>query len=247
MKRLIAIVLSLCVLLLPLQARRRWIPRVVAAASGPTIIGAAKQTTASALVSISYSPTAGNLIIVAVGRQGGSDTLHTVTDNIDTTGTNWIKINGSTGTASTASLWYKFAPSGLTTINTNGGTGSSQGVSIVHEVTGANATPITGGENSANTYATGTNPVTSNVTPATNNSLLFAVNVNNGTSATINGTGSIGTWNLYSANSENQDSSFYQIMSVANKLVATSGVAQAHGWTTSNTAGQVTLAVAIHP
>lgn len=222
---------------------------MAASVAAPIIVNAQVDVHAGTNITITYTPIGvGNEIEIAFCSAGGDVANHTVTDNIDVTGANWIQICAVNGATTKVSAWRKKVPSGLTTITATGGTSSSQMASVIHELTGAATLPVTGGETATTAFAgPGTNPVTGNVTPATNNSILFAVDANNGTSAAINGTGTIGTWNYFSAGSHNDDSSAFQILSVPNIVIVTGGSAKAHGWTTSSTAGQGTLVWAVHP
>lgn len=97
-----------------------------------------------AVVTISFSPTAGNFLIVTINQRGsGSTRTYTVSDNID----------GTTGWETDASInanpdrqvriyWKKNIPSGITTITITVNTGNLNFDGMISEFSGMGATPV---------------------------------------------------------------------------------------------------------
>lgn len=216
----------------------------------------AKQGTAvatSATITLDATATAGNLLVVAVTSYtppNGDFSGHAMADNIGST-TGWTFVaglNNGTGTPECVSFWYKKnIPAGITTLTCTGGLAAIITIGIAHEVAGCSTTtPFTSGEFSTATGATTINPQTGTVTNATASSIFFAVLTNNGSgnpaTMTINGTGTVGTWNLFSL-TESQylnGNSLYPV-SVPN-IIVSSSTAEVHGWTTDSQSPTTILA-----
>jgi hypothetical protein len=137
-------------------------------------------------------------------------------------------------------MWYKKnIPAGITTITGTGGVDAGIDL-IIHEVSGASITaPFTAGEFKAkNDGGTKTNnPQTTALTNATANSIIFAACENTPEATpfthTPNGTGTVGTYAHYSANSHHDGwgTVGYNDISVVYQIVSSS-TSQVHGWTT---------------
>ncbi len=209
-------------------------------------------TAVATSATITISPTAGNLLVVAVTGYSGNNANHGITDNIDGA-TGWTKVGGvqnGSGDPECVSLWYKKnIPAGITSLVCTAGVGTVITIAIAHEVSGAStSSPFTGGEAATNAVTATTNAQTGSVTNATANSIFFAVLTNNdGTNPAlmdINGTGTVGTWNLYNANSFYSNGASLYPVSVPN-IIVSSGAARVHGWTT-NSKSTATVIAAFH-
>jgi hypothetical protein len=200
-------------------------------------------------VAVTVAPAAGNLLVLcAIEDTAG---ISSVSDNIDGA-TGWIQVFDYAPTSTHLGCWYKKnLPAGITTVTVTA-TGGQFITAIFHEVSGASTSaPFTTGEfatknNNSNT----TNPQTSALVNATPNSILFALCDDFSSSAnpitmTINGTGTSGTYNLFStSNSQELNAIANDALSVAN-IIVSSSASQIHGWTTANDQG-TTAIVAFH-
>lgn len=221
----------------------------LAAAANLAIANAWKNPSANQSSIVTVAPSAGNLLVVWIPGWQGDNVNHSVSDNIGGTGP-WIRVGGAgSGTSQpTGSIWYQAnVPAGITAITCNVGTGATFCSPIIHEVSGASASPFTPGEFSINTFALTVNPQTNQVTNGTAKSIYFAFMVNdNGSNpgtAGVNGTGTDGTWNLFSAtNSQELNGASFAVESVPNQLVSSSAPHR-HGWTTSNDLGTLGIVI----
>ncbi|HTA29813.1 MAG TPA: hypothetical protein VK731_04980 [Candidatus Cybelea sp.] len=203
-------------------------------------------------VAVTVAPTAGHLLVVGVA----SDTAvaSSISDNIGST-TGWTSIgNNHTTGGSYASMWYKKnIPSGMTTITVTA-TGGGFVDACVMEVSGASTTtPFTSGEFA--TYTSGAtstaNPQVGPVDNATANSIFFALltdaDGSNPTTMNINGTGTVGTWNLksiaagYGGLSQELNCSLYQPLSMT-YIIVSSSANHTHGWTTTSSPAAAVIA-----
>jgi hypothetical protein len=197
-------------------------------------------TQASVPEVVTVSPSSGNLLVVCV-MSLTADTGLAVSDNIGAT-TGWVKVptTASDSDAATLSIWYKpNIGSGVVAITVSTVQNTLFDV-IIHEVSGASgATPFTTGEVAGvNGTSASTNPNTGSVTNGTANSIMFAACFNedgaNPGTLTINGTGTTGTYNLFSStNSQDLNGASQFVFGVANRIVSSSA-AQKHGWTTGS-------------
>lgn len=205
---------------------------------------------------VTVSPTAGNLMVVVIAGYLGTVSNHAVSDNIDGT-TGWVAIAeiASASAANNISMWYKKnVPSGVTTLTLDGGASTLAINGNAHEVSGCSTTaPFTSGEYSATSSSpvATTNPVTGSATNATANSIFFAccgnIDSSNPTTFTINQTGTVGTWNLFSStNSQELNGANRNVISVPN-IIVSSGTAEAHGWTSASRGDQKMIIAAFHP
>lgn len=203
---------------------------------------------------ITVSPTAGNLLVVAVFAYGGVVSAHTVSDNIDST-TGWTLVAGQDaglGNPVNCSLWYKKnCPAGITAITTSGGVSSVLNLGIAHEVSGASTSaPFTAGQfATVQDVAAATTHTSGNVSNATPASVIFAICTNsvftNPATMTINtAPNTVGTYNLKNSAAQNLDTSIYMVASMPNQIVAATAT-QTHEWTTNNAAG-VSVIAAFH-
>ncbi len=219
----------------------------IAAAAGISVATAWKtHQTSGAAAAVTVAPASGQTLIVAIFSFGGSGTTgHGVSDNINGS-TGWAQCGATQRSGSLNwSMWYlpKASVSASITTVTATGLGTTY-VAIVHAVSGLSASPFTGTEvgYSATTTA---NPQTASVTNGTANSVFFAMAENAAHSLTINGTGSVGTWNLKDAtNSQETNAGTYLGASVPN-IIVSSGTAEVHGWTVTSSANG-TLIAAFH-
>lgn len=252
MKRLTYLVAVLLLASFNLQAQ--WGPVLGASRAAPAaslaIANAWKGGANGTSKAITVSPTAGNLLVVFVAGYQGTNANHAVTDNIGS-GT-WTKVNGGDATTNmTGSFWYqKNIPSGITTVTVNSGSGSLVTQGCVHEVSGASTSaPFTGGESNVGATGSTLNPQTGSATNATASSIFFAGlsqgNGGNPVTMTINSTGTVGTWNQYSASSYDLDGNTYFAFSVTN-IVVSSSTAEVHGWAINTTNQQICLIAAFH-
>lgn len=227
-----------------------------AAPSGLTVVQAAKGIQLSGTtVTVSISPTAGNMLVVGAMTYSFSASLVlSCSDNIGG-GTGWVSVTQQTfnaGGGNTALFYKPNVPSGITTITLTQTNPTAQVEAIVHEVSGASpTTPFTTGEDNSGASTSGTNPQTGSATNATPASILFAFMTTdasvNPANLTINGTGTVGTWNLFdSTNSQELNAATNWPMSMPNQVVSSSA-AQAHGWTiTSGDAPTAQIIAAFH-
>lgn len=214
---------------------------------GLSIVQAVKgKSGAATSVGVTITPTAGNLLVLGVT----SDTtdISTPSDNIGGT-SGWTNIDVAVQGSNHCSIWYKKnVPSGITTVTLSG---PDFIVGMFHEVSGASTTtPFTTGEKVHNSSGSGTNPQCGPVTNGTPASIYFAVMTDgdSGGAVTmnINGTGTTGTWNLFSStNSQELDANNNQPGSMPNILVASS-TARSHGWTIGASVGAAMVMACFH-
>lgn len=149
-------------------------------------------------------------------------------------------------------MWYKpNCPAGITTVTATLAGGSFSTL-ICHEVSGASATPFTSGEVATqNQGGPSVNPQIGPKTNATAISIFFA-SLTSGDQASdpaqmnINGTGTVGTWNLKSStNSQEQDFNNFSVLSVPNIILAAS-TATTHGWTLATSVNWAGIIAAFH-
>lgn len=222
---------------------------VVVIPSNITVVACERNTAVATSTNISISPTAGNALVVAVTSYLGNNANHAMSDNIDGT-TGWVKLGGTQNgnfDPPCASLWVKFnVPSGITTLTCTGGVDTLITIAIAHEVSGI--TTFTGGEAGTNAQLPTTNPETASVTNVTAASIFFAVLTNadgaNPAQMDINGTGTVGTWNLFNANSQYLNGAVLYPVSMPN-YIASSSASTKHGWTTASR-GTATVIAAFH-
>lgn len=186
---------------------------------------------------VTVAPSAGNALVVFVGGWNVAAASISVSDNIGGT-SGWALAAGSNiASAAVGAFFYKTnIPAGITTVTVNLGAGGTYCSPIIHEVVGANV--FTAGEAASGTQTGTTNPQTSQITNGTANSIYFAGFTNdepaNPGTAGINGTGTDGTWNLFSTtNSRELNGVSFAIEAVPNIIVSTSAPRR-HGWTTGN-------------
>lgn len=215
------------------------------AGGGPTIINAWKGGAAATSVAITVSPTAGNTLAVLVGGYSGAVANLTVTDNIDGS-TGWtanVVRSPDTSTCKATLFMKSNMPAGVTSITCTSGAGSSRTYGIAHELTGA--LTFTGGESNSSASGGTNNPQTGTATNATASSIYFAGLIQDATVQTINSTGTTGTWNLYSTNSEDTVGSPNLCASMPN-IVVSSGAARGHGWTLSGFPNSACVVFILH-
>lgn len=221
-----------------------------AVAANIVVVSVAKGHGSTGSVNASISPTAGNTLIAVAACSGGS--VQTLSDNIGST-TGWTTVgNQNQGGSSRIRLWYKAnIPAGITTVTFADSTGTFNTL-IVHQVSGLSSSPFTGGE-VANLTSSGAtlNPQIGPVTNATANSIYFACvttadQASDPAQMNINGTGTVGTWNLFnSTNSQELDQNNFTVMSVPNIIVASSA-ARTHGWAFATAVDSGGLIAAFH-
>lgn len=185
-------------------------------------------------IATAVSPSAGNLLVIAMATYLAD--VSSVSDNIDGI-TGWTKINSSaSGNGSVVAMWYKEnIPTGITTVTATA-IGGQYVTAIIHEVSGASQTAAYTGESAVLASIATANPQVGPVTNGTAASIFFAALTDNGVGnpMTINSTGTVGVWNLYSPTlSQETDEVNFSIISVPN-IVVTSAIAETHGWTTPN-------------
>lgn len=249
MRFLIPLLLSSlsCLAQFPLSGVTWYNPPAAAGGGGGglAIAHAWKGVTATTPLAVTVSPSAGNLLVVCGSSNSGD--VSSISDNIGGT-TGWTKVGSSTQ-SSFAWIWYKKnIPGGITSISIAAVDFIS---ATVNEVSGASASaPFTIGESGGNNSNSGTtNPQTPTVNNATAASIYFAV-LNNADGAnpvtyTINGTGTSGTWSLFSSTqSQELDANDWQPFSNPYMIVSSSA-SRKHGWTTSSFA-YMTFIAAFH-
>jgi hypothetical protein len=216
--------------------------------SGLSIIQAAMGATSNSAssVAVPISPAAGNLLVVCIASF--QHAASGVTDNIGS-GTGWINIGSSIAAGDYISMWYKAnIPSGITAVTASSSSASSYPTCVVHEVSGASASgPFTTGEYTVlSGGAATTNPIVGPLTNGTARSIMFAAlsssDSANPVTMGINGSGTVGTWSLFSsANCQDLDAVDYQPCSVPN-IILSSSTSEKHGWKTNKFAACAVMA-----
>jgi hypothetical protein len=202
-----------------------------------SIVHVAKGLSAAANnVAVSLTATSsGNLLVLCVVNDTAA--VSSVSDNIGGTA-GWTQVFDYHPTTTHLGCWYKKnAPSGINTVTVTA-TGGAFITAIIHEVQGASTTaPFTTGEFATQVFLSATtNPQTPGLVNGTPASILFAFDADldqtgNPATLTINGTGTVGTWNLFSSsNSQELNAVANDITSVPNIIVSSSAT-QVHGWT----------------
>lgn len=206
-----------------------------------------KNSAATTSVAVTVAPTAGHACVVVVSGYQSNPANHAVSDNISST-TGWVNILSGTFFANIGiSIWAKYSiASGVTTITCTGGAGSGTTQGIVHEVTGITA--FTGGEAAFADVGATAAPATTAKTNATAASIFFGVVATltpsgNPATATINASGTVGTWALADAtHSQELDADNWVVTSVVYQIVA-SGASRSHTWTVTSAAGNTGIAI----
>lgn len=220
-----------------------------------SVVGTGKVLSGSSSpAALTYSPTAGNLLVVFVDADESS-AQHTVTDNISGS-IGWVKalaVDSSVSIWVNLSIWYKAnCPAGITSISVGGGSGSAYVQGVVQEVSGADpSAPFTTGESGTTTDIVTVSTIPSaQITTATANSIIFAATVTTGAGTvafTLNQTGTDGTYALANAtNCQETDGANWEPNSFPNQSVSSTGN-QKHVWAISPAAGgYVTGIIAFH-
>lgn len=221
------------------------VSKIGAGATTPVIVNAWKNGAAATSVAVTVAPTTGNALVVFVGGYSGAVANLSVSDNIDgTTGWTANLIRSPDTSTAKAAMFTKFnIPAGVVTVTCTSGAGASRAYGIVHELTGVTA--FTPGESNGSASGGTNNPQTGTATNATASSIYFAGMAQDLTTQTINGTGTTGTWNLYSANSSDNVGSPNLSASVPN-IVVSSGAARGHGWTLSGFPNSACVVMVVH-
>lgn len=200
-----------------------------------TVQNAWKASAAGQTAVVTVTGTAGRMLVVGVVGFAGSSANHVVSDNIDGT-TGWTKVASTNGAGSiNVSMWYKAnIPSGVTRITNNVGASATFPTAIVHEVSGGSQV-FTSGESAGFSGSGNASTGTANNATAASIFFAFAANVDGGNPATwtLNGSGTVGTWNLKnSTNSQELDGSANTTCSMPNIIVASS-TTEKHVWTSN--------------
>lgn len=197
-------------------------------------------------VTFTNSPTAGNLLVMGVSQFGSSSGVGS--NNISGLA-GWTKLAITNFDANNyLTVFYNTnVPANITTVGYIAGANYS--TITVAEISGCSiVSPFTGAEVGQNVTASTVNPVTPSVSNGSANSIFLAFIENSDTTDpttyTINGTGSVGTWNLFNANcqSTNNPNNFISI-SFVNQPVTTAA-SRAHGWTTRSATASTIICVA---
>jgi hypothetical protein len=216
MKKLIAILLSASVLLLPLQARRRWIPKI--ASGGHTTAPIFVAEYHNDFGSVSTGTISGITInsldtVVVVIDIGVSTAVSSVTDSGGSTYSKLTSQTDSSDTRWTVEVWGTLSATASTSVTVNCGAGSNINVGVLR-YTGVSSFGNVGGADSAGST---THTVTLVMQDANNRIAMGALQ-----RASAVGTGTAGTMRINNFNS-NQGS--MQLSAIDNTQAASGSLA----------------------